>query len=283
MATDLPTSCCAPPGRASATISRRRATRCSRTPIPPPRSCGPMAITFLTQNLGQAFDLALETKDPAYPQIHYFTHPTMKLGGDVCDFVYRQAWISGDHTYKITGRKGTARWFNLTVQGPKPAKVPGTDYPPLHEPFGDTPERNILGSPDRDRRGRQFRTLHRRAGARAELAAHHARQPQAVHPRSLRRLVREADNAHHRACRHGQPQTGRHRRTHGRGDAVGGRLRHRHHARLAGPSLGDIGRRLRSEPAQCLPRRQERQQCRRRQARADGGEHGLAAGGRTKR
>jgi hypothetical protein len=101
---------------------------------------------FLTQNLGQAFDLAIETKDPAYPQIHYFTHPTMKLGGDVCDFTYRQAWISGDHSYKITGRKGTARWFNLTVQGPKPQTMPGTDFPPLHEPFGDTPECNILGS-----------------------------------------------------------------------------------------------------------------------------------------
>jgi hypothetical protein len=103
------------------------------------------AYRFLTQNLGQAFDLALETKDPAFPQIHYFTHPTMKLGGDVSDFTYRQAWISGDHTYRITGRKGTARWFNLTVQGPKPAKIPGTDFPPLHEPFGDVPEANIFG------------------------------------------------------------------------------------------------------------------------------------------
>ena len=100
---------------------------------------------FLTQNLGQAFDLALETKDPAYPQIHYFTHPTMKLGGDVSDFTYRQAWISGDHAYKITGRKGTARWFNLTVQGPKPDRM-ANGHPPLHEPFGDTPECNILGS-----------------------------------------------------------------------------------------------------------------------------------------
>ncbi len=70
----------------------------------------------------------------------------MKLGGDVCDFTYRQAWISGEHTYKITGKKGTARWFNLTVQGPKPEKVPGTEFAPLHEPFGDTPECNILGS-----------------------------------------------------------------------------------------------------------------------------------------
>ncbi|MCB2078023.1 MAG: DUF1214 domain-containing protein [Novosphingobium sp.] len=103
------------------------------------------AYRFLTQNLGQAFPLALETKDPAWPMIHYFTHPSMKLGGDVADFTYRQAWISGEHTYRITGRKGTARWFNLTVQGPKPDRIPGTDWPPLHEPFGDVPECNILG------------------------------------------------------------------------------------------------------------------------------------------
>lgn len=103
------------------------------------------AFRFLTQNLGQAFPLALETADPAYPQIHYFTHPTMKLGSDVPDFTYRQAWISGEHSYRITGRKGTARWFNLTVQGPKPKTIPGTDFAPLHEPFGDIPESNIFG------------------------------------------------------------------------------------------------------------------------------------------
>ena len=103
------------------------------------------AFRFLTQNLGQAFPLALETKDPAYPQIHYFTHPYMKLGGDVADFTYRQAWISGEHAYRISGKRGTARWFNLTVQGPKPAKIPGTDFAPLHEPFGDVPECNLFG------------------------------------------------------------------------------------------------------------------------------------------
>jgi hypothetical protein len=103
------------------------------------------AFRFLTRNLGQAFPLALETKDPAFPQIHYFTHPAMKLGGDVADFTYRQAWISGEHAYRITGRKGTARWLNLTVQGPRPDKIPGTDFAPLHEPFGDVPESNIFG------------------------------------------------------------------------------------------------------------------------------------------
>ena len=103
------------------------------------------AFRFLTQNLGQAFDLALETKDPAYPQIHPFCTPTRKLGGDVADFTYRQAWIDGQHSYKIRGKRGSARFFNLTVQGPRPKTVPGTDWPSLHEPFGDIPEANITG------------------------------------------------------------------------------------------------------------------------------------------
>ena len=102
------------------------------------------AFRFLTQNLGQAFDLALETRDPAFPQIHYFTTPTMKLGGDVADFTYRQAWISGAYQYRITGRRGTARWFNLTVQGPRPERM-GNGALSLHEPFGDIPECNIFG------------------------------------------------------------------------------------------------------------------------------------------
>ena len=113
--------------------------------IPPDPILRVDGFRFLTQNLGQAFDLALETKDPAFPQIHYFTTPTMKLGGDVADFVYRMAWIDGRHAYRITGRKGTARWFNLTVQGPRPETIPGTRFRSLHEPFGDIPERNILG------------------------------------------------------------------------------------------------------------------------------------------
>src|SRR6476659_10174156 len=91
------------------------------------------AFRFLTQNLGQAFDLALETKDPAYPQLHWFCTPTCKLGGDVADFTYRQAWIDGRHTYRITGRRGSARWLNVTVQGPRPEFIPGTDVPSLHE------------------------------------------------------------------------------------------------------------------------------------------------------
>jgi hypothetical protein len=103
------------------------------------------AFRFLTQNLGQAFDLALETKDPRYPVIHAFCTPFCKLGGDAADFTYQQAWIDGQSVYRITGNRGTARFFNVTVQGPRPATMPGTEIPSLHEPFGDIPEANLFG------------------------------------------------------------------------------------------------------------------------------------------
>jgi hypothetical protein len=95
---------------------------------------------FLTQNLGQAFDLGLETKDTRYPVIHTFCNPTRKLGGDCADFVYQQAWIDGESTYRLAGDRGTAPFFNITVQGPRPD---GRGV--LHEPFGDVPEANLFG------------------------------------------------------------------------------------------------------------------------------------------
>jgi hypothetical protein len=102
---------------------------------------------YLTQNLGQAFDLALETKDTRFPMVHAFCAPNRKLGGDNADFRYLQAWIDGTSEYRITGTRGTARFFNVTVQGPRPDTdvYYGTDEPNLHEPFGDTPEANLTG------------------------------------------------------------------------------------------------------------------------------------------
>jgi hypothetical protein len=101
------------------------------------------AFRFLTQNLGQAFDLALETKNTQYPVIHAFCTPFCKLGGDNADYIYQQAWIDGHSTYRITGNRGTCRFFNIAVQGPR-AETTET-YRPLHEPFGDAPEANLFG------------------------------------------------------------------------------------------------------------------------------------------
>lgn len=100
---------------------------------------------YLTQNLSQAFDLALETRDTKYPALHVFCSPTRKLGSDNADCLYMQAWIDGDSVYRIAGTKGTARMWNISVQGPRSAAAYGTESRPLHEPFGDTPEANLFG------------------------------------------------------------------------------------------------------------------------------------------
>jgi hypothetical protein len=61
------------------------------------------AFRFLTQNLGQAFDLALETKDPRFPVVHAFCTPFCKLGGDSADFMYPQAWVSDRTDERLAG------------------------------------------------------------------------------------------------------------------------------------------------------------------------------------
>ena len=142
---------------------------------------------FLTQNLGQAFDLALETKDTRYPAIHMFCSPTRKLGGDCADFIYQQAWIDGESSYRIVGDRGTARFLNVTVQGPR-RDGPGV----LHEPFGDVPEANLFGEQLTTALRRQLRDLDRRSGAGPELATHHWCLTQVVHPPGLRRMGRAA-------------------------------------------------------------------------------------------
>jgi hypothetical protein len=115
----------------------------NNAPTPLHRADG---FRFLTQNLGQAFDLALETRDPRFPALHDFCNPTRKLGGDNADFTYIQAWIDGNSVYRISGNRGTARFLNFTVQGPRStAAYGGAATRPLHDPFGDVPEANIFG------------------------------------------------------------------------------------------------------------------------------------------
>jgi hypothetical protein len=95
------------------------------------------AFRYLTQNLSQAFDIWLENREPRYPTIHAFCGPTRKLGCDNADCIYLQSWINDHDTYKISGNKGTAKMFNIAVQGPWRET--------LHEPFGDTPAANLFG------------------------------------------------------------------------------------------------------------------------------------------
>lgn len=92
---------------------------------------------YLTQNLSQAFDMWLENADTTRPYLHAFNDPLRMLGADNADCIYHQSWINDTDTYRISGNLGTARMFNIAVQGPWKGE--------LHEPFGDTPFANIFG------------------------------------------------------------------------------------------------------------------------------------------
>lgn len=100
---------------------------------------------FLTQNLGQAFLLGFEAKDPKFPAIVPFCSPYCKLGGDNADCVYQQAWLDGESVYRLSGNKGTVRFLNFTLNGTRSEMQPGTKWPSLMDPFGDIPETNMFG------------------------------------------------------------------------------------------------------------------------------------------
>jgi len=101
---------------------------------------------YLTQNVSQAFDFALETKNTQYPALMVFDSPTRKFGSENADGIYMQAWIDGDCVYKLSGKKGTARMLNIAVHdGPPSASAYGVKMSrPLHDPFGDTPSANLF-------------------------------------------------------------------------------------------------------------------------------------------
>ena len=59
---------------------------------------------YLTQNLSQAYDLALETKNTKFPQLLTFCSPRRKLGADNADCIYMQAWIDGESVYRLSDK-----------------------------------------------------------------------------------------------------------------------------------------------------------------------------------
>jgi hypothetical protein len=67
---------------------------------------------YLTQNLSQAFDLAVETKDTRYPALLAFCSPTRKLGSDNADCVYQQAHRPGG---AVSGAPATIQRNSPTI------------------------------------------------------------------------------------------------------------------------------------------------------------------------
>ena len=75
------------------------------------------AFRYLTQNLSQAFDIWLENRDTQRPVPARVLRSDPRLGADNADCIYLQSWINDHDTYKISGNRGTAKMFNIAVQG----------------------------------------------------------------------------------------------------------------------------------------------------------------------
>jgi len=73
------------------------------------------AVRLLSRNIGLALMFEFENKDPKHPELLHYFNPIRKQGGDNTDALYVGAPINGVDTYRITGKRGTSRYFGVTV------------------------------------------------------------------------------------------------------------------------------------------------------------------------
>jgi hypothetical protein len=69
----------------------------------------------MAQNIGLALQFHLENNDPLHPELLHYFDPIRKQGGDNPDAIYVGAPINGVDTYRISGYRGTARYFAVTA------------------------------------------------------------------------------------------------------------------------------------------------------------------------
>ncbi len=70
---------------------------------------------LLARNIALGLQFHLENNDPDFPELLHYFDPLRKQGGDNTDALYVGAPINGAHSYRISGQRGTARYFAVTV------------------------------------------------------------------------------------------------------------------------------------------------------------------------
>ena len=70
---------------------------------------------LLARNIALGLQFHMENNDPDFPELLHYFDPLRKQGGDNTDALYIGAPINGEHTYKIVGQRGSARYFAVTV------------------------------------------------------------------------------------------------------------------------------------------------------------------------
>jgi len=73
------------------------------------------AVRLLSRNIALALAFELENNDPLHPELLHYFDPVRKQGGDNTDALYVGAPINGTDTYRITGKRGSSKYFGVTV------------------------------------------------------------------------------------------------------------------------------------------------------------------------
>jgi hypothetical protein len=69
----------------------------------------------ILRNLSLSMDFEYEYKNPKFPELARYFSPTRKQGGDNSDCCYVGAQVNGTDTYRITGNRGSSRYFSVTA------------------------------------------------------------------------------------------------------------------------------------------------------------------------
>ncbi len=72
-------------------------------------------LRLLARNVSLGLQFELENNDPDFPQLMHYFDPVRKQGGDNADALYQGAPINGVDTFRISGHRGDAAFFAITV------------------------------------------------------------------------------------------------------------------------------------------------------------------------
>jgi len=86
-----------------------------RETTPPGEVTQASGLRLLARNISLALQFEVENKDPEHPELLHYFDPLRKQGGDNTDALYVGAPVNGRDTYRITGKKGSAAYFAVTV------------------------------------------------------------------------------------------------------------------------------------------------------------------------
>lgn len=72
-------------------------------------------LRLLARNISLAMQFEMENNNPDFPELLHYFDPLRKQGGDNTDAHYSGAPINGQHSYRIYGNRGSAKYFAITI------------------------------------------------------------------------------------------------------------------------------------------------------------------------